>query len=60
MNNKTQNGFLTLEFLSNTELYYSEKVDGYLILLGEEEFNHAFKVMRHKEGDELFVTSFPL
>lgn len=56
MNNKTQNGFLTLEFLSNTELYYSETVDDDLIFLEEEEFNHACKVMRHKEGDDLFVT----
>lgn len=31
-------------------------MDDELIFLEEEEFNHAFKVMRHKEGDDLFVT----
>jgi 16S rRNA (uracil1498-N3)-methyltransferase len=45
-----------LEYLSNIELYYAaEKDNGILILSGEEK-NHAVRVMRHIEGEVLYIT----
>jgi 16S rRNA (uracil1498-N3)-methyltransferase len=45
-----------LEYLSNIELYYTaEKDNGRLILSGEEK-NHAVRVMRHTEGEVLYIT----
>lgn len=49
---------MTLEFLSDTELYYitSDQVQNEKIVLIEEEFFHAFKVMRNNPSGNLFVT----
>ena len=46
------------EYLSNIELYYSKpenKNDNIIIVEGLD-FNHITKVMRHKIGDDLFIT----
>ena len=43
-------------FLSDVELYFSSNVSGDSIEIAEEEFHHIKDVMRHKIGDELFVT----
>jgi 16S rRNA (uracil1498-N3)-methyltransferase len=45
-------------FLSNIELYYSSNYnkDDNTIILAEEEFYHAIKVMRNKTGDDLYIT----
>jgi 16S rRNA (uracil1498-N3)-methyltransferase len=53
-----QNGFLTLERLSNIELYYTPPslVNENEIILKEEEFHHSVNVMRNKIGEKLFVT----
>ncbi len=49
---------MDLEFLSDIELYYSPPVYcGAEISLTTDEFRHAVKVMRHRPGDELFVTN---
>jgi 16S rRNA (uracil1498-N3)-methyltransferase len=46
-------------YLSNIELYYTnpENVNGKEISLGDEEFEHAVKVMRHRMGEELYITN---
>jgi 16S rRNA (uracil1498-N3)-methyltransferase len=46
------------KYLSEVELYYSTNVDleKEQIVLDEEEFKHIIKVMRHKEGDRIYVT----
>ncbi|MFA7421952.1 MAG: RsmE family RNA methyltransferase [Melioribacteraceae bacterium] len=43
-------------FLSEVELYFSENVNGNTVEVSGEEFHHIKDVMRHKVGDELFVT----
>ncbi len=43
-------------FLSDVELYYSQEVGSDSILIRDEEFHHIKDVMRHKIGDELFIT----
>lgn len=43
-------------FLSDIELYYSEKVSNDLIEIVGDECHHIVDVMRHKTGDELYVT----
>ena len=53
-----QNGYLTLEHLSNTELYYTPIeliTEDQLILIGDE-FHHSVNVMRNSVGDILHVT----
>lgn len=46
------------EFLSDVELYYTLPENcGVEITLAGDEFKHAVKVMRHKPGDELYVTN---
>lgn len=51
-----ENFYLSQEYLSNIELYYStDIVDGY-IQMSEEESKHISKVMRHSVGEELYVT----
>ena len=54
----TQNGYLTLEHLSNIELYYTlpSLINEAEIILEEEEFHHCANVMRNSVGDVLFVT----
>lgn len=47
-----------MEYLSNIELYYSPQdcfTQDKIVLAGEEAY-HAAKVMRHKPGDNIFVT----
>lgn len=45
-----------MEFLSDIELYYSKDITGDIVILSGEEKDHAIKVMRHSEEDELFIT----
>ncbi|MDP4116899.1 MAG: RsmE family RNA methyltransferase [Bacteroidota bacterium] len=56
MKNLNHNLYLTLEFLSNKELYYSSLINNNQIIIADEDFKHAAKVMRHVVGDQLFVT----
>ncbi|MBU1098878.1 MAG: 16S rRNA (uracil(1498)-N(3))-methyltransferase [Bacteroidetes bacterium] len=46
-------------YLSNTELYYAypENTRGSKILLLYEEVHHIIKVMRHRVGDRIYITS---
>lgn len=50
---------MTLEFLSNIELFYSPKdfISTDTITLRDEEFRHAVKVMRYKTDDKIFITN---
>jgi len=53
-----QNGYLTLEHLSDIELYYTPKeliAEDQLILTGDE-FHHSVNVMRNSLGDIVHVT----
>lgn len=52
------NGYLTLEHLSNIELYYipPSLVKAKEILLKDDEFHHCVNVMRNSVGDELNIT----
>ncbi len=45
------------DFLSDIELYFSPKLisDDKVIIDGDE-LHHILNVMRHKEGDEIFIT----
>jgi 16S rRNA (uracil1498-N3)-methyltransferase len=54
-----QNGFWILEHLSNIELYYSDPKNfgNRTVEITGDEFKHAFRVMRHKRDDELFITN---
>ncbi len=45
-----------MQYLSNIELYYSSEEANDLFILNRDEFNHAIKVMRHSEGDEIYFT----
>ena len=47
------------DFLSDVELYFSERVSetSRKIYLSGDEARHIVKVMRHNEGDEIFVTA---
>jgi 16S rRNA (uracil1498-N3)-methyltransferase len=48
---------LAQDFLSNIELYYSTlHIKDGLIHIDGNEFKHLTKVMRHKEGDIIFIT----
>jgi len=53
-----QNGYLTLERLSDIELYYvfPEFIENEKIILQGEEFHHAVHVMRNSVSDLLYVT----
>lgn len=37
------------------EIFHSTDIDGQVVRLNEEESAHCVKVMRHREGDEIFV-----
>lgn len=56
MNLEITNGYLTLELLSDIELYYSSQVTDENISITGDEVNHITRVMRHRIGDELHVT----
>jgi 16S rRNA (uracil1498-N3)-methyltransferase len=47
-----------LEYLSNIELYFSSTVSekAEMIELINDEFHHAVKVMRNREGDKIYIT----
>lgn len=47
---------MTLELLSDIELFYSEEVSSDSIILSNDEFHHCTKVFRKKIGDEIFIT----
>ena len=51
-----ENSSLQPVFLSDVELYYSEKVRGKQIEITGEECHHIKDVMRHKVDDEIYVT----
>lgn len=51
-----KNGYLTLEFLSDTELFFTDKVSDNKIILKDDDFIHCVKVFRYKAGDKVFVT----
>lgn len=59
MNLDKENFSLEQAYLSNTELYYAypENTRGSKILLLHEEVHHIVKVMKHREGDRINVTS---
>ncbi len=48
-----------MEYLSNIELYYTrpDNFTGGEVILQGEDFYHAAKVMRHKDGDMIFITN---
>ena len=50
---------MSKEHLSNIELYYSEpeKFSADFVIIDGDEYRHITKVMRHKTGDELYVTN---
>jgi 16S rRNA (uracil1498-N3)-methyltransferase len=48
---------LQQDFLSNTELFYSDKISNTQIVLDGEEFHHCVNVMRHYLNDEIYVTN---
>ena len=58
MTTHEQNGYLILAHLSDIELYYSPpqfiEIDD--IIVNDEEFHHAVKVMRNTVGDILHIT----
>jgi len=56
MNLEKENYYLEQEYLSDIELYYSQKISGDNIELSGDESKHAARVMRHIIGDKLHVT----
>jgi len=56
MNLKKEKFYLEPEYLSNVELYFSEKIDSNQIIIEGEESHHISKVMRHKADDLIYVT----
>lgn len=53
-----QNGYLTLEHLSEIELYYSESAfiqNDRITLIGDE-YHHSVNVMRNSVGDSIYIT----
>ena len=53
------NGYSDLEHLSNIELYYSapENFTENAVILRGDDFHHITRVMRHAEGDDIYVTN---
>jgi len=51
-----ENFYLSQEYLSNVELYFSDDIVDSYIQMSEEESRHISKVMRHNVGEEIFVT----
>lgn len=51
-----ENFYLSQEYLSNIELYFSNDIADSYIQMSEEESKHISKVMRHSVGEELFVS----
>ena len=59
MNNLLKPGNIPLDSLSNIELYYSEPENfqgGFAKITGEDS-HHITNVMRHKPGDEIYLTN---
>jgi len=55
---KMENSYLTSDFLSDVELYYTtpDQVREDLIFIQGEEVHHIQKVMRHSTGEEIYIT----
>lgn len=51
-----KSGYLTLEFLSDIELFFTDEVSDKKIFLRDDDFFHCTKVFRYKVGDKVFVT----
>ncbi len=51
-----ENFYLSQEYLSNIELYFSDDIVDNYIQMSEEESRHISKVMRHSVGEDLYVT----
>lgn len=51
-----QIGYLTLEYLSDTELYFSQEIQNSRIIISGAEKDHIIKVMRHKKGNLINVS----
>lgn len=49
-------GYWILEYLSETELYYSQEIQSSRIIIAGAEKDHIIKVMRHKKGNLINVT----
>lgn len=47
---------MTLEHLSNIELFYSEEIVDNKIILRDDEFNHCINVLRNRIKDLIYVT----
>ncbi|MGQ9644542.1 MAG: RsmE family RNA methyltransferase [Ignavibacterium sp.] len=45
-----------MEFLSDIELFFTDKVSDNKIILRDDDFIHCIKVFRYKAGDKVFVT----
>lgn len=46
-----------MEYLSNKELYFTERVNGNAVIIEGDDFRHIVKVMRHQKNDHIYVTS---
>jgi 16S rRNA (uracil1498-N3)-methyltransferase len=59
MNREIHNGYLILVHLSNIELYYTSNkyISDDTILLYNDEYKHAVKVMRNSVGDTIYITN---
>jgi 16S rRNA (uracil1498-N3)-methyltransferase len=59
MNIKRQNGYLTLDSLSNIELYYTtpNNITNENITIEGEEYKHIVNVMRHSVDDIIHITN---
>lgn len=59
MKKEIHNGYLILVHLSNIELYYTSynNISKGTIILNDDEYKHAVKVMRNSVGDSIFITN---
>ncbi len=59
MKKEIHNGYLILVHLSNIELYYTsyKNISKGTIILNDDEYKHAVKVMRNSVGDSIFITN---
>lgn len=56
MNLEKERYYLQPVFLSDTELYYSDLVNGNTIEVSGDELHHIKDVMRHKAGEQIYIT----
>ena len=59
MKKEIHNGYLILVHLSNIELYYTsyKNISKGTIILNDDEYKHAVKVMRNNIGDAIYITN---